>query len=75
MKFQMYTKPVVEKLWMTRAFPVDGSPAQIFFAAGYSETVRIAAVRALSSGASLDLRGQPHTIWSLPIRQASTSKQ
>jgi hypothetical protein len=30
MKFQMYTKPVVEKLWMTGAFPVDGSPSQIF---------------------------------------------
>jgi hypothetical protein len=29
MKFQMYTKRVVEKLWMTGAFPVDGSRSKI----------------------------------------------
>jgi hypothetical protein len=52
----------VEKLWMARAFPVDGSPAKIYFEGGHSGTGSIAAVHVLSSGASLDRRGQPHTI-------------
>jgi len=56
MKFQMYTKPRVEKLWMIGAFPVDGSPSKIFFEVGRSGTSPIALVHALSSGASLDRR-------------------
>jgi len=70
----MYTKPRVEKLWMARAFPVDGSPPKIFFAGRHSGTASIVAVRVVSSGASLDRRGQEHTIWPAPKQSGSFLK-
>jgi hypothetical protein len=59
----------VEKLWMARAFPVDGSPAKIYFDGRHSGTRSNGAVHLLSSAASLDRRVQLHTICGAPKRR------
>jgi hypothetical protein len=64
----------VEKLWMARAFPVEGSPPKIYFEGGHSIIGSIDAVHVLSSGASLDRRVQPHTICRNPEQSESIFK-
>ena len=53
---------------MARAFPVDRSPAKIYFEGRHSGTGSNGAVHLLSSAASLDWRVQPHTICGTPKR-------
>ena len=56
---------------MARAFPVDGSPAKIYFEGRHSGTRSNGAVHLLSSAASLDRRVQLHTICVAPKQSDS----